>query len=152
MAGSRCRRSRQFFVTLSPIIEYEGIRSDFLHYFDDTEDYCVSIECNHVNKLKHLHAYLQFYELLDVSEVRNCISWFEHTINIQNVKSKRNVLKYKSKEDDEIFFNCRESDLSFSYRAKAWARHTRTFRYDESFVLEYPQYYRLLSELQREVV
>jgi hypothetical protein len=131
--------------------KYEGVRSDFLCYFNDLEEYCVSIEINHANKGDHLHAYLCFKCLLDCEDIRNCLSWFEGTVNVQNVKSKRNVLKYITKEDDEAFFNIAESQLSFYYRSKNWARRTRTFRYDDPFVLEYPQYYRLLSELHREV-
>jgi hypothetical protein len=150
MAGSRIRRSKQFFVPVSPLEYYEGIREDFLCQSDDIEEYCVSIESHEVNNKVRLHAYLQFYNLLDVLDVRDCVSWFEGTINIQNVKSKRNVLKYITKEDKDAYFNCTEASLSY-YRARAWSTRTRTFRYDDPFVLEYPQYYRLLSELHREV-
>jgi hypothetical protein len=99
MAVVRVRRGKKFFVTLSPVDYYEGIRSDFLCYFDDIEEYCVSIECNHVNNNFHLHAFLSFNNLYNCNDVRDRLSWFEHTISVQNVKSKRNVLKYISKED-----------------------------------------------------
>jgi len=34
--------------------------------------------------------------------------------------------------------------LTFFYRVRSWARRTPTFRFNDSFVLEHPQYYRFL--------
>jgi hypothetical protein len=66
----RERRTRQFFITLGGLIYYEDIRRDFLDYFSGIEEYCVSIENNHVNKLCHIHAYLSFYDLMKTVDVR----------------------------------------------------------------------------------
>jgi hypothetical protein len=78
------------------------------------------------------------------------VSFHVSTLNVQSVKSRRNVLKYISKEDEDLFFDIRESKLSFGYQAGSWARRTPTFRYSDPFVLEHPQYYRLLHELHSE--
>lgn len=151
MAAVRQRRTDQFIVTLGGVEDYEGVREDFLLYFDDLQEYCVCLEYNHVNNKCHIHAYLKFCVLLSCVEVRNFLSWCEDTVNVQSVRSRRNVLKYITKEDRSPLFNCRLSELSFSYRAFVWASGTRTFRFSDSFVLEHPQYYRLLQELHSEV-
>ena len=130
---------------------YESVRRDFLDYFNCVEEYCVSIERNHVDNKVHLHAYLKYTELLFLNEVREFLSWYGGTLNIQSVKSRRNVLKYISKGDTENLFNCRESEVSFSYRSVAWSRRTPSFRYSDTFVLEHPQYIRLLQILHSEV-
>jgi hypothetical protein len=79
------------------------------------------------------------------------LSFHEGTLNVRSVKSRRNVLKYISKEDKELITNIRESELSFYYRTICWARRTQAFRYNDPFVLEHPQYYRLLQEVHKEV-
>jgi hypothetical protein len=57
MAVARVRHGKQFLITLGPLEKYKVVRSDFLSYFNDTEEYCVSIECYHVNNSYHLHAF-----------------------------------------------------------------------------------------------
>ena len=144
MAGRGAWQTDQVFVTVGPVAYYASVRSDFLQYFEGVETYCVSVEYYHINKSQcHIHAYLKFYDLIDFDYVRECLSWFEGVVNIQRARSRRNVLKYVSKEDREVYFNCRVSELSFSYRAYVWSRNTPTFRFSDSFVLEHPQYYRL---------
>ena len=66
-------------------------------------------------------------------------------------RSRRSCLKYISKEDEEVFFNCREAELSFAYRAKAWSRRTYAFKLGDPFVLEHRNHWRFLQELHREV-
>jgi hypothetical protein len=140
------------FVTLTPIVYYEGVRSDFLQYFDSIETYCVSIEgLSSVNKVKHLHAYLKFVNGVSFEYVRDCLSRFPGTANVQSVRSRRNVLRYITKEDERPYFNCGSGELSFYYRAHEWARSTPTFRVSDSFVMEHPQYYRLLREVFNEI-
>lgn len=151
MAVVRSRRTKQFFITIGPVEYYETIRQDFVDYFEGVEEYCVSVEHNHVNVKCHIHAYIAFNDLKLINEVREYIVWFDHTINIESVKSKRNVLLYVSKEDEEVYFNCRESLLAFSYRAKAWARRSPKFLFGDPFVLEHRQCYRVLQELHREI-
>jgi len=55
-------------------------------------------------------------------------------VNIQVYKRRHNVLQYITEEDEEALFNCRESELSFTYRAKSWARPTQTFHNSELFI------------------
>lgn len=154
MAAVRSRRTSQFLVTVGPVEYYDDIRSDLLDYFEGVKEYCVSVEKYHtsdyINKV-HLHCYLEFYDLFKCVEVRECVSWFERTVNVESVKSKRNVLLYITKEDEFPLFNCREALLAFQYRARAWARRTPRFSANDAFVLEHTNKYRVLQELHREI-
>jgi hypothetical protein len=145
------RRSDQFFITAGPLEYYESVREDFLCNFECVETYCVSIEKSSENDKVHLHCYLKLTVIVSCDDIRDVISWSEGTINVQCVKSRRNVLKYISKEDKTPLFNCRSSELSFSYRASAWTRNSPSFSFTDCFVLEHPQYYRLLRELHNEI-
>ena len=73
------------------------------------------------------------------------------TLNVQFCKSRKNVLLYISKRDEFPFFNCRDTDLPFAYKAKVWARCTQVWRVSDPFVLEHEQHYMLLYELHWEV-
>jgi hypothetical protein len=64
MAAVVGRHTRQFFNTVGGLTYYESIRSDFLDYFESVEEYCVSVECNHVDNKCHIHAYLSFSKLM----------------------------------------------------------------------------------------
>ena len=66
---------------------YEDIRSDFLSYFEGVETYCVSCEDYHNDKYCHVHAYLKFYELIDFNDVREVLSWFDGSVNVQGPRS-----------------------------------------------------------------
>lgn len=143
------RRAKQWFITVGGLEYYDRIRSDFLLYFDGVEEYCVSIE-GFTKPTVHCHAYLKFHDFAYFEILRDLIP-VSGTVNIQVCKSRRNTLKYVTKEDECPLFNCSESELSFAYRARAWAKRTPLFRFYDPFVLEYPQYYRLLSELHKEV-
>lgn len=152
MKKRKRRDCKCYFVTLCDLKYYENIRSDFLDFFGGVQEYCVSIERHHVNNRVHLHMYVEFKDLVSFDYVRDIFSWYEGTVNVQNVRSKRNVLKYITKEDEAPLFNCRESLLAFSYRAKAWARRTPSFSFRDPFVLEHFNKYRLLQELHKETV
>lgn len=151
MAVARVRHTDQFFLTVGPCDYYESICEDFTSFFEDLETYCVGIEKYKVNNKDHILAYLKFKSLYFLSEVRDCVSWFESSINVQPVRSRRNVLKYVSKEDEKVYFNCRIGELSFYYRSLDWARNTRSFRFMDPFVMEHPNYYRVLQDLHFEV-
>jgi len=56
-----------------------------------------------------------------------------------------------SKQDDFPLFDFSETELSFTYRARAWAGCTQVFCVSDPFVLEHEQQYRLLYELHWEV-
>jgi hypothetical protein len=73
MEGRRARRTDQFFITIGSLDYYADIRCDFLSYFNNIETYCVSVEKNNINKKCHVHAYLKFYDLLSVCEVRELL-------------------------------------------------------------------------------
>jgi hypothetical protein len=75
------------------------------------------------------------------------VSFHVSSLTVQSVQSRRNVFQCILKEDEDLFFNIRESALSFGYRTGSWSRRTSPFRYSDPFVLEHPQYYRLLHEL-----
>jgi hypothetical protein len=79
----RGRRTNQFFITLGGLEYYEDIRRDFYNYFDDIEEYCESTEKNHVNKFVHVHAYIKFYNLKTLSEVRDVLSLYDGTLNVK---------------------------------------------------------------------
>jgi hypothetical protein len=139
-----------FFLTVGPVEYYESVRSDFLAYFEGLETYCVSIEKNHANSEVHIHAFLKFHVQCTCDFLREVLSFFEGTVNVQCCKSRRNVLRYITKEDQSPLFNCRSSELSFAYRANVWCRSTLSWSYKDPFVLEHPQYYRLLREMHSE--
>jgi hypothetical protein len=75
VARVRQRSGTSFFITLTPVVYYESVRSDFLQYFDCVETYCVSIEGLNCNKVYHLYAYLCFKCLLNCT-LANCIFFF----------------------------------------------------------------------------
>jgi len=77
--------------------------------------------------------------------------WILCTLNVQVCKSRKNVLLCISKQDEFPFFNCRGTELSLAYRARAWARCTQVWRVSDPFVLEHEQHYSLLYELNWEV-
>jgi hypothetical protein len=79
---------------------YDTIREDFVEYFEDVEEYCMSAECNHVNNKYNLHAYFKFYDLTDCVTVGSYVPPFcESTVDVQPSKRRRNVLLYISKAD-----------------------------------------------------
>jgi hypothetical protein len=75
MTARQARRTKQFYVTIGGLEYYEDIRRDFLCYFSDLEEYCVSVESNNVNKSVHIHAYLQFHDSCSVVSVRDCFEF-----------------------------------------------------------------------------
>ena len=77
------------------------------------------------------------------------VTWLPHftiiyalwILNVEICKSReKNVLLYISKQDDLPFFNCRETELPFVYRARAWAQCTEVFCFSDPFVLEHEQH------------
>jgi hypothetical protein len=70
---------------------------------------------------------------------------------VQKCKSRRNWLRYISKEDDEPYFNCKVSELSFRYRAINWAKGSKQFRYTDPFVIDHAHRVSFLRELHSEV-
>lgn len=132
---------------------YGEIKEDFISNFHNIEEYCVSIEKHHASKYPyHLHAYIKLKECASCVEVREILeSITEFGFNVQPCRSRKSVLKYITKEDAEPLFNCSEAELSFAYRARAWARRTPTFRFSDPFVLEHTNKWKYLRELHNEI-
>jgi hypothetical protein len=141
--------------------EYGGVREDFVHYFEGVETFCVGVERystgggnkeNFVSNKVHLHVFLRFYEKVYLSEVREVLESFCFgTINVQSCRSRRNWLKYITKEEDSPYFNCKVSELSFRYRCLFWAKGAERFRITNPFVVGYSNKWRYLEEFYREV-
>jgi hypothetical protein len=98
-----------------------------------------------------LHAFVEFFGLYTCNDVRNVIGWFEGTVNIQSCKSKRNWLKYISKEDDYPLHNVPVSKLSFRAQALHWGRSCIEFSLLDPFVVQYRHMYKYLRELHAEI-
>lgn len=146
-------RGYSFFITFHVEYIYDKIREDFLENFHQVEEYCVSVERHHSSLYKyHIHAYIKLKELASCSEVRDIVcSITEFGCNVQPCRSRKSVLRYITKEDESPFFNCSESELSFAYRARSWARRSPAFRFQDPFVLEHTNRWRFLRELHSEV-
>jgi len=150
------KRTHAFFITVAVGELYEEVRSDLLSIleaFDCVKEYCIAVENYHCNKgTFHIHCYVQFGNGVLLSDLQAFLRDFTSgSLNIQSCKSRKSVLKYITKEDASPLFNCSESCLSFTYRARAWATRTRTFSFKDPFVLEHPNYYRILQSLHSEV-
>lgn len=154
---SRVKPGKLFFITLSLNKEsfYEGIREDFVNSFEGVVTFCCAIEQSGKSELvsRHLHCFLEFEEALLLADLRSFIvALFEDCkLDIQACRSKRNVLKYISKEDRLVYFNCKESLLHFNYRAYVWAKNTPVFRFADLFVMEHRNQYRYLMKYHAEV-
>ena len=90
----------------------------------------------------HLHAFLEFNHKLLISDVRDYLDvlrdiLFSNHLDVQPCRSKRNALKYISKEDKHLYFNCKVSDLNFYYRCFDWCRHAPIYRRTDPFVVQH---------------
>lgn len=74
-------------------------------------------------------------------------------IHVTTVRNVINYLKYITKYDQSPLFKGRyiENQFSFYYKALKWAQNTNQFGFADSFVLNNPQYYKLLKECHEEV-
>lgn len=146
----RCvQPGRKFFLTLSVEYIYKTIRQDFVDTFDGLVCYCVAIEKSDKSEKvsNHIHAYLEFEEKMLLTDLREFIdSVFECNYNLQSCKSKRNVLKYISKEDVNLLTNIKSSEMHFNYRVYLWAESVNVFRHNHPFVVEHRFCYRYLEQ------
>lgn len=67
----------------------------------------------------------------------------EH-LDMQPVRSKRNVINYISKEGVELFTNIKENLLSFHYQI--YKCRTRVFKVTDPFVVEHRYNYKFLEK------
>jgi hypothetical protein len=107
---------------------------------------------HHTNGNYYLHMYLEFKNVTTCVAVRDVYSsFFEGTINVQACRSTRSWLKCISKEDDEPYFNCSLSKLSFRYQLMFWARNTTEFRHSDPYVVEHWNRYKCMESVFEDV-
>lgn len=155
----RNKPSACFFITVDLPTYYESVRKDILAWFSEVVTFCVAVETSRVSKRVsyHCHLYLQFYTPCFLSDLREYIEMclrvheWPSRFDIQSVKSTRNVLKYISKEDRNIIYNCKLSQLNFNYRAYRWAVETPKFSHADPFVQEHRFCYRYLEKMFNDV-
>lgn len=95
------------------------MRSDFINFFTDIVTFCVAVEISKVSNSvdNHLHAFLEFGSPIFVDELSDYIRIFAacNHVDVQPCKSRKSCLRYITKEDREVYFNCRVSELNFNY-------------------------------------
>lgn len=154
-SNGRVRPSKLFFIRCSGFEYYGAIREDFVESLPDPLTFCVAVEeSDSKSKVScHLHCYVEFIEkwlLTDLGDyLRLCFP--DCTFDIQKAKSRRNCLKYVSKEDKKVYFNCKKSELHFNYRAYRWAVENPIFEFSHPFVLEHRFCWNFLRQLHSEV-
>ena len=71
---------------------------------------------------------------------------------VQTVRNERTYLKYITKSDIEPMIKSIDHNLlSFSYTTRLWAQNTSKFDYADAYVLNNPQYYKLLEKVHSSV-
>lgn len=67
-------------------------------------------------------------------------------VDCQPCRSKRNALRYCSKEDLKLYTNCKASDLHINYRLHKWASSVSSFKFTDPFVVEHRHQYNFLKK------
>lgn len=149
---------RLFFVTLNLECEvYEDIRKDFVAVFQDLITYVCAIEKSDNSELvsNHLHCFLEFGSEIFVDDLRKfVVDNFEEVCNkidVQPCRSRRNCIKYCSKEDEGVYYNCKTSELHIYFRTIKWAATREEFRYKDPFVFEQRNQYRYIEKVYQDV-
>jgi hypothetical protein len=149
--------ARLFAVT----VPYSNVAKKFA--FDCLDEICEELlisEESHVNGKSHHHLYLKTCRPLNRTEVKTIIKIVYNLNNpilfdnskpmyVQTVRNARHYLSYITKEDcNPIFkgFNIRKK-LSFYFRALEWAKSQDEFDISHPFILNNPQFYRLLERV-----
>lgn len=154
---SRVKPGHSFFVTVPLLEYYTEVRVDFINIFFDVYEYCVAVELNRVNNEEvkyHLHAYLKFLNSYFLSDLREYIvSVLDlNRIDIQSCRSRRNVVKYITKEDKQIYhLNIHFSEFNFYYQAYVWACNAVRFDFSDPFVVAHRNNYIFLQNYYVEV-
>lgn len=160
------RSATQFAVTVPYTIMHKQ------YVFDLLEDYCeilvVSSE-KHYNGDIHHHLFLQLNEKITRTQMRTVIESVyglpaspvppnydrtdtqpsDDSIYVATVRNKQKYLAYITKEDPNPIFkgwNVNEK-LSFYFKCLDWAKNRRSYDVTDPFVLQHPQYYKLLREV-----
>lgn len=150
---TRKRPSKDFFITIPKCDLYK----EYIYYsLDDFTDQLAVSRETHCDGTYHLHIYARFNGPLFLDEVQNILNVFlkpedgciNYGYDLQVCKSRRNVLKYITKEDAEPMYKGIDiNDFSFYLRALKWIDSKETFEFDDPFVAAHPQYYRYLEEM-----
>lgn len=77
--------------------------------------------------------------------------WPDCVLDLQNCRSRKSCLKYISKEDRHLIFNCKLSELNFYYRAYEWSLKTRLFDFSDPFVVEHRFSWKFLKKFHSDV-
>ena len=104
--------------------------------------YCVSVESGSSENCEfHLRAYVEFHNKYLLSELNQIVT-------VRNIKR---VISYILKEDNEVYFNCKISDLSFNYQAYYYLSKMSFFDYNHFFVKTNRSYYKFLQPLYQQI-
>lgn len=145
----RKRPGRLFAVTISDFEIYRKVREDFASSFVHLVTYCVAIERSQRSEKvsHHLHAFLEFDCEMLLEDLREYIvSCFPNIkLDLQACRSKKTWLIYISKEDKDVYFNCKSSALHFNYRVHEWAMSAGNFSFLDPFVVQHRFQYRFLQ-------
>lgn len=152
-AATRKKPGTIFFITVEldeSTIDVHFVREDFLSYFDNVVTFCIAVENSKRSDRvsKHLHAFLEFSVPVYVAELREYVDIVMNGahIDVQASRSKKSTLKYISKEDLYLLFNCKSSELHFNYRVYEWATSIAYFDYTHPFVVEHRFCYQYLRK------
>lgn len=146
--------SRMFLFTLNvrDVDHSDSLKSDILDILINVDSYCIAKECSdNINCKYHLHCFFEFGENVYLSELRNFFSCsFDSPFDLQSVKSKRNVLKYISKEDVDLLTNIKASSLSFTYQLHRYVLVNKVFSCNHPFVVQHWNCYKFIERYHDE--
>lgn len=148
---TRLKPGSLFFITVELLTIYEELRCNFVNSFVDVVTYCCSIERSVSSKRvsNHLHCFLELKEKLLLVKVREkVVDFFGEGVHIdvQACRSRRSALKYISKEDRNVYYNCKQSELHFNKRVFDWASNVTYFSHTDPFVVEHRFCYNYLQK------
>jgi hypothetical protein len=133
--------------------------------FDKLEKFCCKLvvaEEIHYNGLKHHHIFIRTLSPVKIDDLKRYINSIYglqqnesgHSLKllVEKCKSEKTWVKYITKQDcNPLFKGVDPNSLSFYYQAIQWARNTVEFDYSDPFILNHPQYFRLLEYLHTRV-
>jgi len=130
--------------------------------FDQLAPLCSSLivaEESHYNGSFHHHIFMQTYMPVDIKYLRHQIYTVYQIqsdvsshgrVLVEKCKSQKSWIKYITKEDSQPLLKGVDiRALSFYCLAIDWARNTPQFKFSDPFVLNHPQYFRLLEYVHR---
>jgi hypothetical protein len=130
------------------------------HVFDSLEKYCshlvVAEEKHFLNDGIHHHIYLRAIQDTSTDRVKVLLNriyglnprdeGYSNKLSVDNCRSEKSWLIYITKQDaDPSFKGISLSQLSFYCKALHWASNTEEFSVADPFILNHPQYYKLLE-------